>query len=442
LVLGSPCSAMGWTHLLLALLASQVSGEMYKVSQCLMNAEETPGLLNCTEKMKEHGDILYSPNLPLSKQCAVCADCDFSNKDLISGVCPPDLPRSSHKPPSSNEKVGQIIDYANAPNLSGLQKLKKEGYNLSVGDYDKRTALHIAASEDHVEVVRFLLYEALVYPEPLDRWDHTPLSEARRLNKQASTKVLEDWLSCFTTGVHFVKGGSSDEVYQNIPTREDCRLLCQVTENCEFFNFLKGDCTVKSELGNRTEVKGGFFGHRTCQEQTESGLSLEVIGAIIGSVLGTILIVFLVFVILRCTKCSGECTMCKSCTDTSSSTGMSRPMNITTTETWTATPRVKSTTSNSYNDFDDHASNNTKPKNTYSQPGNTYSQPNKPTSPYGQPSQTYGNVKIRSNAPRAAPMSTGIKKGFVSLSTGPATSVDMYTTQEDEAETYYDSTGR
>ena len=121
---------------------------MYKVSQCLMNAEETPGLLNCTEKMKEHGDILYSPNLPLSKQCAVCADCDFSNKDLISGVCPPgkcyfiicflDLPRSSHKPPSSNEKVGQIIDYANAPNLSGLQKLKvstlmtlETVYNLS-----------------------------------------------------------------------------------------------------------------------------------------------------------------------------------------------------------------------------------------------------------------------------------------------------------------------
>jgi len=114
---------------------------------------------------------------------------------------------------------------------------------------------------------------------------------------------------------------------------------------------------------------------------------------------------------------------------------------MTTTETWTATPRAKSTTSDSYDEFKEPASNNSKPKNGYSQPGNGYNKPNntynQPGNNYSQPNKpTYGNVKNRSIAPRASPMSTGKKKGFVSLSS--TSSVGTYTTQEEEAETYSD----
>ena len=62
---------------------------MFKVNQCLMNAEESPGLLDCTEKMKGQGKILYLPDLTPSQQCRGCPDCEYLNKDIISGVCPP-----------------------------------------------------------------------------------------------------------------------------------------------------------------------------------------------------------------------------------------------------------------------------------------------------------------------------------------------------------------
>jgi glutaminase len=44
-------------------------------------------------------------------------------------------------------------------------------------DYDDRTALHLAAAEGQLEVVRYLL-AAGADPRPVDRWGGTPLSDA------------------------------------------------------------------------------------------------------------------------------------------------------------------------------------------------------------------------------------------------------------------------
>jgi ankyrin repeat protein len=50
--------------------------------------------------------------------------------------------------------------------------------NLNEGDYDRRTALHLAAGEGHVEVVE-LLCEAGANVNATDRWGFRPLDDAR-----------------------------------------------------------------------------------------------------------------------------------------------------------------------------------------------------------------------------------------------------------------------
>ena len=49
---------------------------------------------------------------------------------------------------------------------------------MNVGDYDGRTALHLAAAEGHLRCVRFLLETCKVQHDVKDRWGQTPISEA------------------------------------------------------------------------------------------------------------------------------------------------------------------------------------------------------------------------------------------------------------------------
>lgn len=50
---------------------------------------------------------------------------------------------------------------------------------LNMGDYDRRTPLHLAAAEGHVEMVEFLL-KVGVHANPKDRWGNTPIHEATK----------------------------------------------------------------------------------------------------------------------------------------------------------------------------------------------------------------------------------------------------------------------
>lgn len=82
------------------------------------------------------------------------------------------------------ESVRDLVEH-------GLKKFRKEGESdnaasrrlLSIGDYDKRTCLHLAAAEGHSNVVRILI-ECGVQTDVQDRWGVTPLHEVRKHIKQ------------------------------------------------------------------------------------------------------------------------------------------------------------------------------------------------------------------------------------------------------------------
>ena len=59
-------------------------------------------------------------------------------------------------------------------------------------DYDQRTALHLAATEGHLEVVRFLVEVAKVSVSCRDRWDLTPLDDAIYFKHDEIAVFLQD----------------------------------------------------------------------------------------------------------------------------------------------------------------------------------------------------------------------------------------------------------
>lgn len=60
-------------------------------------------------------------------------------------------------------------------------------------DYDSRTALHVAAAEGRIEVVRFLLEACKVNPVPKDRWGNTPIDEATYFGQHDVLALLQEY---------------------------------------------------------------------------------------------------------------------------------------------------------------------------------------------------------------------------------------------------------
>jgi glutaminase len=73
-----------------------------------------------------------------------------------------------------------VIIAVEAGNIKTLQVLRERGVDMDIGDYDRRTALHIAVRAERIDVIRYLVGVCQVKINQIDRWGATPLNYATK----------------------------------------------------------------------------------------------------------------------------------------------------------------------------------------------------------------------------------------------------------------------
>ncbi|KAG5448158.1 Glutaminase kidney isoform, mitochondrial [Clonorchis sinensis] len=105
-------------------------------------------------------------------------------------------PRRLHEA-HRTDTIASLLFAAEANDLATLRRSYISGVDLTAVDYDGRTGLHVAASSGALDAVKFFIEVGGVDPNPIDRWGHTPLSEALHFNHPAVVEYLEGVLRQF-----------------------------------------------------------------------------------------------------------------------------------------------------------------------------------------------------------------------------------------------------
>ena len=79
----------------------------------------------------------------------------------------------------TDENILEMLWASYDNDLDSVRQLVSKGVNVNVTDYDGRCALHIAACEHHVSLVKYLLRAGATVSTAIDRYGGTPLSDAQ-----------------------------------------------------------------------------------------------------------------------------------------------------------------------------------------------------------------------------------------------------------------------
>ena len=114
---------------------------------------------------------------------------NFHNYDSLIGQSSKKDPRINQKVQHAN-KTYSLILAASQGDLDEIKRLVAYGVDINEGDYDKRTALHLASAEGHTHVVNYLLQKG-ANANVTDRFGNTPSVDARSNNNKEILDLLE-----------------------------------------------------------------------------------------------------------------------------------------------------------------------------------------------------------------------------------------------------------
>ena len=88
--------------------------------------------------------------------------------------------------------VVKMCEYAAEGSVEHIRLLAENGVDVSLGDYDDRTPLHLAACNGHTAVLEYLLKQETVLVNAVDRFGGTPYMDAMRHGRKGAAALLEE----------------------------------------------------------------------------------------------------------------------------------------------------------------------------------------------------------------------------------------------------------
>ncbi|TGZ46027.1 Glutaminase kidney protein, mitochondrial [Temnothorax longispinosus] len=165
------------------------------------------------------GICTWSPPLdPLGNSCRGVQFCEelvrefnFHRYDNLKHATNKRDPRR-HKYETKGLSIVNLLFSAASGDVTAMRRHRLSGMDMTLSDYDGRTALHLAASEGHLDCIEFLIEHCGVPHDPKDRWGKRPVDEAETFGHVQVVEYLNNYALVRKTELENKQNECIDEV--------------------------------------------------------------------------------------------------------------------------------------------------------------------------------------------------------------------------------------